>query len=40
MYHSEQQMRDIMQAPQLTPDEKSELYSNELQRFKAFKNQL
>ena len=33
MYNSDQQMKQIVQAPLLTPDEKSTLYSNELHRF-------
>ena len=33
-------MKQIVQAPLLTPDEKSTLYSNELHRFQSFQNQL
>ena len=33
-------MKQILQAPLLTPDEKSTLYSNELHRFQSFQNQL
>ena len=33
-------MKQIVQAPLLTPDEKSTLYSNELHRFQLFQNQL
>ena len=40
MYNSDQQMKQIVQAPFLTPDEKSTLYSNELHRFQSFQNQL
>ena len=40
MYNSDQQMKQIVQAPLLTPDEKSTLYSNELHRFQSFQNQL
>ena len=40
MYNSDQQMKKIVQAPLLTPDEKSTLYSNELHRFQSFQNQL
>ena len=39
MYNSDQ-MKQIVQAPLLTPDEKSTLYSNELHRFQSFPNQL
>ena len=39
MYNSDQQMKQIVQAPLLTPDEKSTLYSNELHRFQSFQNQ-
>ena len=40
MYNSYQQMKQIVQAPLLTPDEKSTLYCNELHRFQSFPNQL
>ena len=40
MYNSEQQIKQIVQAPLLKPDEKSTLYSNELYRFQSFQNQL
>ena len=40
MYNSDQQMKQIVQAPLLTPDEKSTLYSNEFHRFQSFQNQL
>ena len=40
MYNLDQQMKQIVQAPLLTPDEKSTLYSNELHRFQSFQNQL
>ena len=33
-------MKQIVQAPLLTPDEKGTLYSNELHRFQSFQNQL
>ena len=33
-------MKQIVQAPLLTPDEKRTLYSNELHRFHSFQNQL
>jgi hypothetical protein len=37
MCNTQRQMVNIMNSPQLTPDEKSALYSNELNRFKRFK---
>ena len=40
MYNSDQQMKQIVQAPLLTPDAKSTLYSNEFHRFQSFQNQL
>ena len=40
MYNLDQQMKQIVQAPLLTPDEKSTLYSNELHRFQSFQNEL
>ena len=40
MYNSDQQMKQIVQAPLLTPDEKSTLHSNELHHFQSFQNQL
>ena len=39
MYNSDQQMKQIVQAPLFTPDEKSALYSNEFPRFQSFQNQ-
>ena len=33
-------MKQIVQAPLFTPDEKSALYSNEFHRFQSFQNQL
>ena len=40
MYNSDQQMKQIVQAPLLTPYKKSTLYSNEFHRFQSFKIQL
>ena len=40
MYNSDQQMKQIVQAQLLTPDEKSTLYSNELHHFHSFQNKL
>ena len=40
MYNSDQQMKQIVQTPFVTPDEKSTLYSNELHHFQSFQNQL
>ena len=40
MYNTEQEMENILNAPSMTPDEKSTLYSNEHHRFHTFKNQL
>ena len=40
MYNSDQQTKQIVQAPLLTPDKNSTLYSNELHRFQSFQNQL
>ena len=40
MYNTEQEMENILNAPSMTPDEKSTLYSNEYHRFLTFKNQL
>ena len=40
MYNTEQEMENILNAPSMTPDEKSTLYSNEYHRFQTFKNQL
>ena len=40
MYNSDQQMKQIVQTPFVTPDEKRTLYSNELHRFHSFQNQL
>ena len=40
MYNSEEQMQHIMQAPQLTPDEKVKLYDQTLWRFLTFQSQL
>ena len=40
MYNSEEQMQQIMQAPQLTPDAKAKLYDQTLQRFLTFQSQL
>ena len=40
MYNSDQHVKQIVQAPLLTPDEKSTVYSNEFHRFQSFQNQL
>ena len=40
MYNTEQEMENILNAPFMTPDKKSTLYSNEYHRFQTFKNQL
>ena len=40
MYNTEQGMKNILNAPSISPDEKSTLYSNEYHRFQTFKNQL
>ena len=40
MYNADQQMKQSVQAPLPTPDEKSTLYANELLRFQSFQNQL
>ena len=38
MYSTEQEMENILNAPSMTPDEKSTLYSNEYHRFQTLKN--
>ena len=40
MYNTEQEMENILNAPSMTSDEKSALYSNEYHRFQTFKSQL
>jgi hypothetical protein len=40
MYDAEQRMKEIIKAPQLTTVEKSELYSDQLNRFLTFKNKM
>jgi hypothetical protein len=40
MYNTQQQMENVMNSPYLTPDEKSTLYSNELNRLQVFQNKL
>ena len=40
MYNSEEQMRQIMQEPQLTSDVKVKLYHQTLQPFLTFQSQL
>jgi predicted component of type VI protein secretion system len=40
MYDAEQQMKEIMEAPQLSAVEKSKLYSDQLNRFLTFKNKM
>ena len=40
MYNTEQEMENILNAPFVTPDEKSTLYSNEYHRFDTMQNQL
>ena len=39
MYNSDQQTNQIVQEPRLTPDGKSTIYCDELQRFQSFQNQ-
>jgi hypothetical protein len=39
-YDAEQRMKEIMDAPQLSAVEKSKLYSDQLNRFLAFKNKM
>ena len=39
MYNSDEQMKQIVQAPLVIPNEKDTLYSNELHRFQSFQNQ-
>ena len=40
MYNTEKRMQEIMKAPQLSPWEKSKLYSDQLNRLLTFKNQM
>ena len=40
MYNTEQEIKNILNAPSISPDQKSTLYSNEYHRFQTFKNQL
>ena len=40
MYNTEKRMQEIMEAPQLSPWEKSKLYSDQLNRLLTFKNQM
>jgi hypothetical protein len=40
MYDAEERMKEIMEAPQLSVVEKSELYSDQLNRFLIFKNKM
>jgi hypothetical protein len=40
MYDAEQRMKEIMEAPQLSAVEKSKLYSDQLNRFLTFKNNM
>ena len=40
IYDAEQRMKEIMEAPQLMAVEKSKLYSDQLNRFLAFKNKM
>jgi hypothetical protein len=40
MYDTEQRMKEIMEAPQLSVVEKSKLYSDQLNRFLTFKNKM
>ena len=40
MYDAAQRMKEIMEAPQLSAVEKSELYSDQLNRFLTFKNKM
>ena len=40
LYNTEQEMENILNAPSMTPDEKSTLYFNEYHRFQTFKHQL
>jgi hypothetical protein len=40
MYDAEQRMKEIIEAPQLSAEEKSKLYSDQLNRFLTFKNKM
>ena len=40
IYNTEQEMENIVNAPSMTPDEKSTLYSSEYHRFQTLRNQL
>ena len=40
MYNTEKRMQEVMKTPQLSPWEKSKLYSDQLNRLLTFKNQM